>query len=432
MKKISILMILVILIMAFITTPTMAQGKLVKICVNGIFLHLDVEPVMDSGSVFVPISFISEALGFEVDYLEENKTVNIIREDKNVAITIGSNIAVIDGNEVSLDVKPFIKEGRTFVPLRFISEGLGEDITWDVKNLIALIGKYKGEAYTGDIFLYTNEENGYTLNFPNSWKEEAIIETKDGNLYIYDKKSAERFKSDGVKNFDPVFEIRYSDYPVSATVPYDTNYILHYGNGSYIEAVFDLDFQYYPETKDSYMKIWDEGQKVLASFKNLGDIKLIDKEIYKNEISVLNDILNNYVPKGIFNSEEVYTLRKSDPDHNLLYLRNMKNEEEVLIKVEAVFNKDQELIQYHFKSYSYDLKENKLTQDEALNLANDFIKRYFDENIELIKTPDLYPSLYEEDKHETYGDKDWKYVVVIDLEHGFVEYFSKLNQSETK
>ena len=142
-----------------------------------------------------------------------------------------------------------------------------------------MVGKHKGEFNTENTFLYTNEEYGYTLNFPNAWKEEAIIETRDGVLYVYDKKSAERFKSDGVENFGPVFEIRYSDYPVIATVPYDTNYILHYENGNYIESIFVLDFQYYPDTKDSYIKLWNEGQEVLGSFKKLGDIKLIDKEI---------------------------------------------------------------------------------------------------------------------------------------------------------
>ena len=276
MKKLSTL-VLVILIMVFIAAPTTAEGSSIKICVNGTFLYSDTTPVMDSGSVFVPIRFISEELGFEVEYLEETKTVHIIKGDRNIAITIGSNIAVVDGNEVLLDVKPFVKEGRTFVPLRFISEGFGEEVVWDGKNRIVLIGKYKGEAKIEDTFLYTNEEYGYTLNFPNSWKKEAIIETRDGILYVYDRKSAEKFKADGVENFGPVFEIRCSDYPVIATVPYDTNHILHYdGNGNYIESIFDLDFQYYPETKDSYMKIWNEGQEVLASFKKLGDIKLLN------------------------------------------------------------------------------------------------------------------------------------------------------------
>lgn len=350
----------------------------------------------------------------------------MIKEDRNINITIGSNKAKVDDTEVLLDVKASVKEGRTFVPLRFISDGIGEEVIWDRDNQIVLIGKYKGESILEDTFLYTNEEFGYTLNFPNSWKEEAIIETKDGILYVYDKKSAEKFKADGVENYGPVFEIRYSDYPVIATVPYDTNYILHYDTGNYIESIFDLDFQYYPETKDSYIKIWNEGQGVLGSFKKLGDTKLIDKEMYKNETEVLNDILNNFAPKDLFNRDEIYTLRKPDTDYTLLYLRNL-NEDEVLIKVEALFNDAGDLIQYHLKNYSYNLQENKLTQDEALIMANNFIQRFVDENMELINTPDLYPSLYQEDKHEAYGDKDWKYVVIIDLEHGFVEFFSGLN-----
>ena len=72
----------------------------------------------------------------------------------------------------------------------------------------------------------------------------------------------------------------------------------------------------------------------------------------------------------------------------------------------------------------FDLEKNKLNQRDALKLANKFVNDYVDKEIELIKIPDLYPSLYEEDKHETYGDKDGKYVIVVDLEYGLVEYFN--------
>lgn len=150
-----------------------------------------------------------------------------------------------------------------------------------------------------------------------------------------------------------------------------------------------------------------------------------DKGNYKDEIEVLNDIIDNYVPEGIFNKDEVFTYKKPVPDTSFLYMRIMKNGDEVLIKIESEFDNRGQLIRYHLKSYGYDLEENKLTQVEALELANDFIKRYVDENIEVINIPDLYPSLYEKDKHETYGDEDGKYIVVVDLEHGFIEYFIK-------
>lgn len=278
MKILSRCLILIFLAMIIFTMPVMAKSSPIKVFVNGKILY-DVFPVMENSRILVPIRFISEELGFDVEYIKSSGAVKIKKDDINIEIKMDSNKAKADNKEVELDVKPFIKENEIFVPLRFISESLGEEISWDGKNKIVLVGKHKGEFNTENTFLYTNEEYGYTLNFPNAWKEEAIIETRDGVLYVYDKKSAERFKSDGVENFGPVFEIRYSDYPVIATVPYDTNYILHYENGNYIESIFVLDFQYYPDTKDSYIKLWNEGQEVLGSFKKLGDIKLIDKEI---------------------------------------------------------------------------------------------------------------------------------------------------------
>ncbi len=265
------------------------------------------------------------------------------------------------------------------------------------------------------------------MSFSNSWKEKAVIETKDGILYVYDKKSFEKFKEDGIKSFGPVFEIRCSDYPIITTVPNDGDYVLYYNDGKYIEAIFGSDFQYYPETKDSYDKIFDEGQKTLGSFKVIDeDYSFVedDKENYKKEIEILHDILDNFVPENIFNKNKVIAYKKPIPNTSFLYMKIMKDEEEVLIKIESDFDSDGKLTRYHLKNYWYDLKENKLSQSEALKLANDFVKRYIDESIEVIKKPDLYSSLYDKDKHETYGDKTGNCVVVVDLVHGFVEYFS--------
>lgn len=101
----------------------------------------------------------------------------------------------------------------------------------------------------------------------------------------------------------------------------------------------------------------------------------------------------------------------------------MKNEEEVSIKIEASFDESGNLIRYHLKNYWYDLEDNKVSQSEALKLANSFIDKYVDESVEMVKKLDLYPSLYEKNKHECYGDEDGKYIIVVDLEHGFAEYF---------
>ncbi len=52
-------------------------------------------------------------------------------EEMNIELTIGEKTAKVDGEEVELDVAPKIENGRTLVPLRFLAETLGFDIEWD-------------------------------------------------------------------------------------------------------------------------------------------------------------------------------------------------------------------------------------------------------------------------------------------------------------
>ena len=428
MRRLVRYLVLMSLIMIVLVAPIMGRDTPIRVFVNGKYMWMETEPVVDNNRILVPIGFISETLGFDVDYLELARTVVIKNDAKYIEIVVGSNKAKVDGKQVTLDVKPLIQEDRIFVPLRFISEALGQQVVWDKNNKIVLVGQYEKEAKIENTFLYTNEKYGYTLNFPNSWKEEAIIETKDGILYVYDKKSAERFIQDGFDDFGPVFEIRVSDYP---TVINDVDYVLHYLDDHYIETVFGMDFQFYPETLESYAKIFDEGQEVLGSFQKINNDSIVlvqDKDGYAKEIQVLEDIIDKYVLVGIFRKEEIFTYRTPTLGTSLLYMREMENEN-VLIKIESNFNNSGKLTRYHLKNYGYELKESKISQDQALKLANEFINEYNHEKIEVVKVPDLYPSLYEKDKHETYGDKDGNCIVVIDLEHGIVEYFNKESTS---
>lgn len=269
MKKSARYLLFIFLLIICFTMPVYAENNSINIFVKGRHLY-GVTPSVKNNRTLIPIESISEGLGLSVEYLEEFNRVRLSRGNDNIELSINSTKAMVNDEEVGLDTKPFIKDGSTFVPLRFISESFGEEVVWDEKNEIIMVGKFSGEAIVEDTFLYFNDEYGYTLSFPNSWKEEAIIETEDGTLYVYDRKSAERFMEDGVENFGPVLEIRCSDYPVIATVPYD-DYLLNYKEEKYIEALFGRDFQFYPETVDSYNKIFNEAQQILGSFATIDD-----------------------------------------------------------------------------------------------------------------------------------------------------------------
>ena len=90
----------------------------------------DVAPVIVNGRTMLPIRFIAEALGAAVDWNDTEKKVTIKSDDKEIVIYIGSDTAYVDGVAEKLDVEAFIKDSRTYMPLRFISENLGADVQW--------------------------------------------------------------------------------------------------------------------------------------------------------------------------------------------------------------------------------------------------------------------------------------------------------------
>ena len=98
--------------------------------VNGKVVQLDAAPEIKDGRTFLPLRAIAEALGAQVEWIEETKGITVTLGDHTVGLQIGNPTAVVDGNVIDI-VAPYIKNGRTMVPLRVIAEGLGAEVTWD-------------------------------------------------------------------------------------------------------------------------------------------------------------------------------------------------------------------------------------------------------------------------------------------------------------
>jgi len=94
---------------------------------------MDVEPFIDKGSgrTLIPVRFVSEALGFEVNYDTKTKQVLLQKGNLKIELVIGSKVAFVNGVKKNLDVAPIIKDSRTFVPLRFITEAMSYKVDWD-------------------------------------------------------------------------------------------------------------------------------------------------------------------------------------------------------------------------------------------------------------------------------------------------------------
>lgn len=94
-------------------------------------VELESPPVIEKGFTLVPLRFISEAFGASVYWNGALQVITIIYQTHTIWIQVDSTVAVVDGNSVKLDAPPKIMSGRTFVPIRFISETFGATVDWD-------------------------------------------------------------------------------------------------------------------------------------------------------------------------------------------------------------------------------------------------------------------------------------------------------------
>ena len=138
MKFIKSLLLLFLFVFAFSSVSATPYHELEKdggvpVCIriNGSYIKSDVLPVIENGTTFVPIRFISEALGSKITYDDKNRLVNINFRDNAITIPIGSHIISINNSDYTLSHPAFIKNGRTMIPLRIISETFGADVNWD-------------------------------------------------------------------------------------------------------------------------------------------------------------------------------------------------------------------------------------------------------------------------------------------------------------
>lgn len=123
-----------------IAEENVAQEITVK--VNGEIIEFpDQKPVINEDErTLVPVRFVSEALGAEVQWEGEIKTAFISNEDNQIQITIGERAAVTTGgNIIQLDTAATIINERTMVPLRFVSEALEANVEWDGATKTVLI-----------------------------------------------------------------------------------------------------------------------------------------------------------------------------------------------------------------------------------------------------------------------------------------------------
>ena len=139
-RNVSLLVSLVVAVSLIVPPGIFAQQAPIRVYVDGQPLSFDVPPNIIQGRVLVPLRGIFERLGATVDFDPQTQHVVAVRGPQTVELTIGSRQARVNSNAALLDVPAFTIAGRTMVPLRFISESLGANVQWVEASQTILIG----------------------------------------------------------------------------------------------------------------------------------------------------------------------------------------------------------------------------------------------------------------------------------------------------
>lgn len=155
MKKIMItLIVAVILILSFNFVFAVEVNVSVKL--NDNYIVSDEKNILIDDTTYIVARSLVNALNEEIFWDELTRTVTIKTKTNEIKLIVDSNIVLVNSEEINIDAIPFIRNGRTYIPLKIVSDYLGCDINFIQET-------YTVNLYKNDIIV--DEKNIYIPNY---------------------------------------------------------------------------------------------------------------------------------------------------------------------------------------------------------------------------------------------------------------------------
>ncbi|NOU93208.1 cell wall lytic activity [Paenibacillus sp. LMG 31456] len=131
-----------------------APNEGVKIQINDKLVNFpEGQPVVDTHSQLqVPNRPLMESLGYQVSWSQEDREVRVTMKkgDQTLVLKTGDTFILVNGKKVEVNSMIGMEQGSVYIPLRFVSETLGNKVQWDEENQLAIVdadGKYHAPAW---------------------------------------------------------------------------------------------------------------------------------------------------------------------------------------------------------------------------------------------------------------------------------------------
>ncbi|MDQ0896304.1 MULTISPECIES: stalk domain-containing protein [unclassified Paenibacillus] len=243
-KRINKLIIASSLLVIFsFSNMAMAVENPIVVTIDGQQLNFEVAPIIQDGTTLVPVRTIFETLGLSVGWDEITKTIIGRKDGLNIQMKIGNTSATVNGKTIILEVPPMIVNGSTLVPLRFIGESSGNQISWDGNNRRIDI---KGKGITLGKDVTRAEVSRFLVRSLGLFDEKAnaeLLDVSDDNPFYKDIASAIQNKlmyAYEDHNFRPERTVSRFEYAITLTTVLNLPYSYERNENSTIKDYADM------------------------------------------------------------------------------------------------------------------------------------------------------------------------------------------------
>lgn len=188
MKKLCVLVVLLILI----NSVGVFAAQNIRLFVNGSEINTDVSPMIVNSRTLVPMRAVLEALGADVSWVPTEKKAVITEHEHEIIMYADSDTASVNGENIKLDCPAKLVGGRVMIPVRFVAETLGADVSWDAAESKVIINKQMNKitlksvnaAQSGDYMNITAVFDGDIESFndfklTNDGKNRIVVDVDD-------------------------------------------------------------------------------------------------------------------------------------------------------------------------------------------------------------------------------------------------------------
>lgn len=216
---------------------------------------------------YIPLRAVSENLGYTVQYSAKDKKIDVMNTKHHISMNIGSTVLKSDKSKTTMDVAPILIDSKTYLPARYLVEAMNETVQWDAKNRVVLLSSLSAPSTAkGTTKEFNVEGHRFTLCLPENYKDQIIIEQKKENGSI---EFFDRYNYEHSKDkaTGHLYTLLVSNRPSVIDAP---GQVLSYKSGKYLNSALEGGVEYNQKdkmSKDHYEKSKKTVEDIFSTYK---------------------------------------------------------------------------------------------------------------------------------------------------------------------